>query len=235
MLQQASPASAFAVNSNVRPRKSRHIVPTLVYLIRHGAYDHRPSPQGTEASCDFGLSELGRTQAGALALRLAQTSEIKADHLFCSTLPRAVQTAEAISTALGRSPIALPELCEWESGNEVMGNDAFMARFSSLSGAERRNHRFLPGFETIAEFTERVHTKLGELIQLHDDQSLVVVVHGGVVEAAFHYFLGFGPGPFEGGYPAAGHCSITLWQRSSSREDWVQKFANDTHHLHGAA
>lgn len=223
------------LTSNVRPSTLHNIVPTLVYLIRHGAYDRRSSPQGTEASCDFGLSELGRAQAGALSLRLSRTREIKADHLFSSTLPRAVQTAEALSTALGRSPMALQELCEWESGNEVMGNDAFMARFGGLRGAERRNYRFAPGFETIAEFTERVHAKLGELTRLHEDQSMVLVVQWGVVEAAFHYFLGFGSGPFEGGYPAVGHCSITLWERSISREDWVQKFANDTHHLRSAA
>jgi broad specificity phosphatase PhoE len=221
--------------SNVEPRRLQNFVSTLIYLIRHGAYDHRPSPQGTEASCDFGLSELGRAQAGALSRRLAQTSEIKADHLFSSTLPRAVQTAEALSTVLRQSPIAMQELCEWESGNEVMGNEAFMARFNGLRGAERRNYRFATGFETIAEFTERVHAKLGELTRRHEDQSLVMVVHGGVVEAAFHYFLGFGPGPFEGGYPAAGHCSITLWKRSGSREDWVQMFANDTHHLRSSA
>lgn len=206
-------------------------MPTSVYLIRHGAYDHRPSPQGTEASCDFGLSELGRTQASQLARRLSDSDEIRADHLYCSTLPRAVQTAQLLAPALGHSPVALPSLCEWESGNEVLGNEAFMSCFGNLAGSERRSHRFVPGFETIAEFTERVHSKLGELTQVHEDQSIVLVVHGGVVEAAFHYFLGFGPGPFEGGYPAAGHCSITLWQRSSSREDWVQKFANDTHHL----
>lgn len=125
----------------------------------------------------------------------------------------------------------MPELCEWESGNEVLGHDEFMARFNHLSGTKRRAHRFVPGFETLAEFTERVHAKLGELIRSHEEQSLVLVVHGGVVEAAFRYFLGFGPGPFEGGYPAAGHCSITLWQRSGRHENWVQKFANDMHHL----
>ncbi len=208
---------------------------TSVYFIRHGAYDHRPSPEGTEASCDFGLSELGLNQVQALASRLARTKEIAADHLFCSTLPRAVQTAAAISEALGQSPVAMAELREWESGNEVLGNDAFMLQFSSLSAAGRRHHRFVPGFETIAEFTERVHAKLRELVEAHDDKCLVLVVHGGVVEAAFHYFLGFGPGPFEGGYPAAGHASITHWRKSSSREEWVQMFANDTHHLRNAA
>ena len=115
----------------------------------------------------------------------------------------------------------MAELCEWDSGNEVLGVDAFLEMFRDLTPTERRNHRFHSGFETISEFTERFHRKLHELINLYDEKTIVLVVHGGVVEAAFHYFLGFGPGPFEGGYPTAGHASNTLWRKSNSREDWV--------------
>jgi probable phosphoglycerate mutase len=210
-------------------------MPTSVYLIRHGAYDHRPTPRGTEAAGDFGLSELGRAQVAALAARLAGSNEIAADHLYSSTLPRAVQTAEAIAPALGLAPVALPALCEWDSGNDVLGTDAFMARFHSLGWPQRRHHRFVPGFETMAKFTLRVQTALADLVARHDGQCTVLVVHGGVIEAAFHHFLGFGPGPFEGGYPAAGHTSITHWQRSDARSDWVQMVANDTHHLRALA
>lgn len=128
-------------------------------------------------------------------------------------------------------PQALAELCEWESGNEVMGIDAFTEKFRKLAPAERRNHRFHPGCETISEFSGRVQRKMKDLLSLFEGKTLVLVVHGGVIEAAFHYFLGFGPGPFEGGCPAAGHTSITLWRKSSNREAWVQEFANDTHHL----
>ena len=80
----------------------------------------------------------------------------------------------------------------------------------------------------------RVHDALQTLLRQHDGQTLVLVVHGGVVEAAFHHFLGFGPGPFEGGYPAAGHTSLTLWRQANARGSWVQEFANDTHHLRAA-
>lgn len=207
-----------------------HLVPTAIFIIRHGAYDHRPSPMG-EAASDHGLSDLGLRQTHALLDRLSRTQEIRPDALFCSTLPRARQTAELIAPALGAAPLALPQLCEWESGNEALGLDAFMKRFRELSPTARRTHRFFPGCETIAEFTQRVQTKLAELTRAFEGKTIVLVAHGGVVEVAFSYFLGFGPGPFEGGYPAAGHTSITLWRRSSNREDWVQEFANDTHHL----
>jgi len=210
-------------------------MPTSVYIIRHGAYDHRPSPEGTEASCDFGLSQAGVRQVQALRSRLERTQEIQADALFSSTLPRVRQTAELIAPALRLQPQPLAELCEWGSGNERLGMEAFMAALQALKGSERHNHCFWPGFETIREFTHRVHGKLNELVGAHDGKSIVLVAHGGVVEAAFHYFLGLGAHPFEGGYPAASHTSITHWRRSSTREDWIQDYANDTHHLRGVA
>ncbi len=211
-------------------------MPTSVYIIRHGAYDHRPSSQAkVEAASDAGLSALGRQQAVALRDRLAAGRDIRPDALFCSTLPRARQTADLIAPALGMRPQALPELCEWESGNEALGAKDFMRCWRELSPAQRRNHRFHPGCETLAEFNARVRSKLSELIATFENKTIVVVAHGGVVEAAFFYFLGFGPGDFAGGYPAAGNTSITLWQRPTAEAEWVQEYANDMNHLHRAA
>lgn len=205
---------------------------TSVYLIRHGAYDYRPSPQGDAAS-DFGLSTLGTRQALALRARLEAARDIRADAFYCSTLPRARDTAALIAPALGRSAMALPALREWDSGNDALGEDAFMAMWRALDHDTRRQHRFVAGFETIAEFTARVRDALAAVLREHEGQRIVLVVHGGVIEVAFSHFLGFGPGPFAGGYPAAGNASITLWQRSSRRDEWIQSFANDMHHLHG--
>ena len=204
--------------------------PTSVYLVRHGAYEHRPHPEG-EAASDLGLSDRGRQQAAALGRRLAQGRDLRADALYCSTLPRASQTATLIAPALGLQPVAVPELCEWESGNEALGARAFEERFQALQPAVRRTHRFHPGCETMAEFTHRVAAKLAELIALHEGRTIMIVAHGGVIEVAFSHFLGFGPGPFEGGHPAAGHTSITLWRREGPQDDWVQEFANDMQHL----
>jgi probable phosphoglycerate mutase len=206
-------------------------MPTSVLLIRHGDYLHRPSPAG-EAASDHGLSPLGRQQAQALHDRLAASPGLRADVLVCSSLPRAHQTAACIAPAWGLTPLALPALCEWDSGNEALGADVFGARFQALPAAQRRHHRFHPGCETLAEFTQRVRTALDALLLRHAGQTLAVVAHGGIVEVAFSHFLGFGPGPFEGGHPAADPCSLTLWRHGQGGHDeWVQVFANDTAHL----
>ena len=76
---------------------------------------------------------------------------------------------------------------------------------------------------------------LARIVETHEGKTAALVVHGGVIEAAFAYFLEHGMGPYAGGYPAAAHTSLTLWRSPGRREDWVQEFANDTCHLRGAA
>ena len=203
---------------------------TSVYLIRHGDYDHRRSALGDSAS-DFGLTDLGRRQVLGLRDRLGHSGEIQSDALYCSTLPRARQTAEIIGPTLGQCPVEVPELREWHNGNDAIGLEAFMATWHALPVGSRPTHRFGPSFETAAEFGLRVRLKLESLITAHQGQTIVLVVHGGVIEAAFCYFVGIDHSHFEGAYPAAGQTSLTLWRECAQRQQWVQVYANDTHHL----
>ena len=203
---------------------------TSVYLIRHGDYDHRPSALGDSAS-DFGLTDLGRRQVLALRDRLEHAGEIQAEALYCSTLPRARQTADLIGPILGQRPVEMPELREWQNGNDAIGLEKFMATWHALPVGHRPKHRFGPSFESAAEFGLRVRLKLATLIAAHQDQTIVLVVHGGVIEAAFSYFVSVDRSHFEGSYPAAGQTSLTLWRECAQRKQWVQEYANDTHHL----
>ena len=107
-------------------------MPTSLYLIRHAAYDHRPSLAGDAAS-DFGLNAVGVQQAALLAARLRNSGEIKPEAFFSSTLARAVQTADHLAPVFGISAVPLPELCEWESGNDALGEVAFSSAWERLS------------------------------------------------------------------------------------------------------
>src|SRR4051794_29958771 len=89
---------------------------TDLYIIRHGEGDYQvrkivPGPKG-----DKGLSDLGRQQARRLHDRLAATSEIKADVLIASSLPRARETAEIIAPALGLPVLLDDDLQELRPG-----------------------------------------------------------------------------------------------------------------------
>src|SRR5574340_79721 len=87
---------------------------TELYLIRHGDYQI-----GLEDGkyVDQGLTPLGVAQAERLRDRLAATGEIAPDVLIASTLPRARQTAQIISPALGLPIIFDDEVQEMRVGD----------------------------------------------------------------------------------------------------------------------
>lgn len=72
----------------------------VLILVRHGQY--HPDPER--------LTELGREQARLVAERLAQRGTIA--RLWCSTMPRAFETAQIVGAALGMKPTRRKELCE---------------------------------------------------------------------------------------------------------------------------
>jgi probable phosphoglycerate mutase len=207
---------------------------TSIYLVRHGKYEDR-QVGGQGPSLDLGLNDEGRTQVAALASRLATMTSIKADALYSSPLPRAHQTAELISPSLRLEVEVRSDLEEWRSDDGNVNQDEFMATWRSLSDKDRLFHRFVAGCETAIEFNTRVQSALHQIIKQHAGKSVVLVVHGGVIQVAFQYFFGYGDAAFRRAYPAAGYTSITHWHQEQSSGKWVLESSNDTQHLNSAA
>jgi|SRR5579871_1073643 probable phosphoglycerate mutase len=187
---------------------------TRLYLIRHGqAYCNVP-PYGLVAGMrgDAGLTPQGREQAERLRDRLAATGEIEADVLIASTLPRARQTAEIIAPALD-----LPIIFDDEVQEESVGD------FDGLPWKEIEDQipdqrvepyrPFGPNGESWGQFVLRVGTALNRILQEHDGKNIVIVTHGGVIDASFAVFLGMNTlVPSETGFYTR-NTSITLWER----------------------
>lgn len=207
---------------------------TSIYLVRHGAYVEG-QVDGQGPSADLGLSKDGQAQVAALASRLAASVSIRASALYTSPLPRALQTAQAISAAIGLSCVVEPALEEWRSDDGNVDPEEFMSTWRSLGDRDRLFHRFVPGCETGIEFSSRVQSALHHIIKRHADESVVLVVHGGVIQVAFQYFFGFGDAAFRRAYPATGHTSITHWRQEPGASKWVLEFSNDMQHLQGFA
>src|SRR2546423_6987653 len=74
----------------------------VLHLVRHGFVDYRV----TDGSEDPGLTDLGRQQATALAVRL------RGDHLATSPLRRCRETAEPLAAACGVSAEVVPAVGE---------------------------------------------------------------------------------------------------------------------------
>jgi 2,3-bisphosphoglycerate-dependent phosphoglycerate mutase len=206
---------------------------TVVYLIRHGEHSDGPEREGGPLR-DLGLTEEGRAQAHRLRGRFAADSKLAADVLLSSTERRALETAEIIAPALGLHVTPDRGLEEWRSDDGTIPVEEFMTQWKQLGERERPFHRFQPGSETGIEFTTRVHSALHRIIREHQGQRLALVTHGGVIQAAFQFFFGYGDAAFRRACPAAGHTSITGWRSeaaASGGERWVLDFSNDRAHL----
>src|SRR5919108_868629 len=161
--------------------------PTRLVLVRHG--ESRSSVDrvvGGHQGC-AGLTDAGRTQAEALRERLARTGELSGTAaLWTSILPRAIETAEIIAPALGGLSLDRHcDLCELHVGEaDGITWDEFQERYRP--GPSRSPYEpICPGGESWAAFLVRAGGALRRLADEHAGQMVVVVCHGGVIDASF--------------------------------------------------
>jgi probable phosphoglycerate mutase len=166
--------------------------PTRLVFVRHGESNTTVARViGGYRTCS-GLSPVGRKQTEALASRLARTGEISADLLVASNFARAIETAEILAPALGELPVVVdPDMGEHDPGPGFDGV-TFDAYLEEHGMPDWENDPFgvsFPGGETLAEFHHRVGRGLHRLVQENDGRTVVIVCHGGVIDAAFRTLL----------------------------------------------
>jgi len=179
------------------PRRARTIdlenpfSPTIdgmceLVLVRHGE-QVLPHNIAAGEAVDPPLSELGERQVQAVAERLAS---MHIDAIYSSPLQRALATGEAIGKAHGLTPVPLDALCEinpWATFPpdkgffDVLGRDEVTAIFRA-HGRTRKFTAF-PYTEDPVAFRARVVAALGEIVDAHLGQRVVVTCHSGVVNA----------------------------------------------------
>lgn len=208
---------------------------TRLVLVRHGeAQCHVDQVVGGARGCT-GLSDLGRRQAEAQRRRLERTGELaEVDALYASSLPRAVETAEAIAPALGHPPVKLDDdLCELHPGEaDGIRWEEFRERYTWPGGTGEVYRPMAPGAESWARFTERVGRVLSRLADDHEGRLVVAACHGGVVMGSFH---AFGELPLVQRFLLhIDNTSITEWRRDreGDRDRWTLVRFNDAAHLH---
>lgn len=167
----------------------RPVTATRLILVRHGESNATVAQiVAGERACS-GLSALGRRQSAALAARFRREG-LRADALYASTLPRAYETADALAEALGRPVARDAELVEHRPGAADGCPFAdFDRRFGMFDFRAEPDRPFAPGGESQREFHNRVVAALGRITELHAAQTVVVVCHGGVIDAAFRHHL----------------------------------------------
>ncbi len=167
----------------------------ILYLVRHGESDFDSeesvlTPRGDQ--WDPPLSAKGREQAGLLARRLV-TMETPAA-VYTSTMQRTRQTiapyAELSGTEIHEEPDLIEAyIGEWErrSFGEILRSDESLLH-------RVRNQESLwgqaPGVEALAPFRGRVRAAIEGILQRHPAGNVVVVCHGGVINAYIAPFFG---------------------------------------------
>ena len=215
---------------------SEETVATHLYLIRHGQAVVNVTQVMGGPKGDTGLTSLGKEQARRLHDRLA-TGEIRADVLLSSTLPRARETAEIIAPALGL-PIAYEDdLQEMRVGPEADGLSAkeYIRRFGWIELEDAPFTPINPGGESWARFTLRVSETLTRIAQEHRGKAVVIVCHGGIIDASFLHFFGLNAHAYPPVRFLTRNTSITHWAYFPRKERWHWRLEvyNDINHLSG--
>ncbi len=160
---------------------------TQVLLIRHGQTDWNATGRW-QGWAPVPLNETGRAQAQALARYLKAQHTLAA--VYCSDLPRALQTAETIATAQNLSPIADaslrgPHIGAWQglTGEEIIKWD----REAWEEYRQDRLHNPRPGGESKGQVAERLLPYLEAALPQHASQTIAVVTHSGALWAVLQY------------------------------------------------
>jgi probable phosphoglycerate mutase len=157
-------------------------MPIRLCLVRHGetAWNAEGRVQG---QIDIPLNDTGRAQAKAAAARLATQGF---DALYSSDLARAVETADAAAALLGLDVERTASLRERFYGDfQGLTHAEAQARYPAdfARFAERDpDHRFSGDAESLNAFSARVDAALAVLAGKHQDETLLIVTHGGVLD-----------------------------------------------------
>lgn len=174
---------------------------TRLVLVRHGESQVTVNRVvGGPRSCT-GLSAFGRRQAERLHERWLNQPEFAPDFVYSSAYPRARETAEIVLPAFNDRDILVdPDLGEHDPGPDCDGLTyiEFEQKFGNPDWENDPYGITFPGGETIAQFQLRIGTAVRRLIDDHEDATVVVFCHGGVIDTVLRQALRtFGTGSFE--------------------------------------
>jgi probable phosphoglycerate mutase len=157
-------------------------------LVRHGETEWN-AQRRYQGQTDVPLSELGRRQAECVADRLVGQT---IDAVYASDLQRAWETAQIIAAKSGLQVMPEPRLRELKFGVlEGLTFDEAQEQYPEMINAWLEDFNRPPeGGETIELFNSRVVSLLNDLKAKHDEQTVLLVAHGGPLSEVLRVVLG---------------------------------------------
>ncbi len=155
-----------------------------LHFVRHG--ETAGNAERRFQTPDVPLSDVGRTQAAALAARLLATTRAQA--ILASDYLRAMETAAVIGERLGLPVTEEPALRERNFGD---ARGQLYADVGEQTLALWRDPRYrIGGGESWADVYERVEAFFERLKRTAPARELVLVTHGGTMSVALSYLEG---------------------------------------------
>ncbi|MBM7584158.1 2,3-bisphosphoglycerate-dependent phosphoglycerate mutase [Bacillus pakistanensis] len=153
-----------------------------IILIRHG--ESEADILGVhEGRADFSLTELGKNQVRLMAKRVKRN--FSPDEIWCSTLKRAVETAEELSKITGVPILFSDDLRELNNG--IQAGKSF-AEAENIKLPKHLHERIEEG-ESAIEFRMRIEMVFSKIIHESKSQRVAIVAHGGVITELIRAFL----------------------------------------------
>lgn len=161
-----------------------------IYLVRHG--QSRANAEGILAGhLDSPLNSIGRQQAKELG-ELAKNAGLRFDHIYCSPLIRAKETAQIIAKLTDSpEPIVLDELIERDFGILTGRSYLDIPNFATEFLDSNKIGYFLngEGVESFPRALKRAQKVLGIIHRKHKTGKVLLAAHGDIgmmLFAAFH-------------------------------------------------
>lgn len=206
---------------------------TRLVLVRHGESQAQVDRIVGGATGCKGLSDTGAAQVERLRRRWERIG-FRADALYASTLPRAVETADILAAALDLAPKLDDDLCEWRPGEcDGISWDEYVETYN----VDVRAHPYTPlspGGESLAEFLLRAGACLQRLARRHAGETVVLACHGGIVEASMRVFMALPTQSSRSFDLHTENSSVTEWEGSGGPDEplrWKLLRYGDTAHL----
>jgi len=200
---------------------------TELTLVRHAQPDYEAA-RDFDDPADPPLTNAGRAQAMRLAIRLR---DARIDALYASTMRRALETAAYIAASrdlpIERSDALREVRFDPAFAHEARTNGALSADLAQRF-LTNPSWDALPGFEPSRQFRRRVIQALEAIVARHPGQRVVVVAHGGVINAYLSMVLGIQRDMFF----LPSHTSLTSVR--VLRDLYAVRSLNDATHLPGS-
>lgn len=151
---------------------------TKVYFVRHAQTDYSNPIDRDRVLTKKGMQD--RYKARDYLISQGVDKEIL--HIYSSSYRRAIDTIQPFADYVGLSIQPLEEFREWS----VIAPEK--EYYAACKKAWKDYTYRLDGCETLEEVQQRNVQKLLELIQMHQDETIVIGSHGTALSTILHYF-----------------------------------------------